>query len=55
MHRECPEKTNTESVLSYCSCIQVEGEKPHSAEAAAMRKEKSTMSSQGILWEDVLL
>jgi hypothetical protein len=29
MHRECPEKTNTESMLSYCSCTLV-GEKPHS-------------------------
>jgi hypothetical protein len=28
LHRECPEKTNTESMLSCCNCTLVEGEKP---------------------------
>jgi hypothetical protein len=31
LHRECPEKTNTESVPSCCSCALVEGETPHPA------------------------
>jgi DNA replicative helicase MCM subunit Mcm2 (Cdc46/Mcm family) len=31
LHRECPEKTNTESTPRCCNCIAVEGEKPHPA------------------------
>jgi hypothetical protein len=31
LNRECPEKTNTESTPSCCSCTPVEGEKPHPA------------------------
>jgi hypothetical protein len=31
LHRECPEKTNTESTPSCCNCTPVEGEKPHPA------------------------
>jgi hypothetical protein len=41
LHRDYPEKTNTESMLSCCSCTLVEGEKPHpvSYRAAATWKE----------------
>jgi hypothetical protein len=31
LHRECPEKTNTESTPSCCNCTLVEAEKHHSA------------------------
>jgi hypothetical protein len=31
LHRECPEKTNTESAPSCCNCALVGGEKPHPA------------------------
>jgi hypothetical protein len=31
LHRECPEKTNTESTSSCCNCTLVEGKKPHPA------------------------
>jgi hypothetical protein len=29
LHRECPEKTNAESMLSCCNCTLAEGEKSH--------------------------
>jgi hypothetical protein len=31
LHRECPQKTNTESTPNCCNCTLVEGEKPHPA------------------------
>jgi hypothetical protein len=31
MHRECPEKTNTESTLRCCNCTLIERENPHTA------------------------
>jgi hypothetical protein len=31
VHRECPEKTNTESTPRCCSCTLLEGENPHPA------------------------
>jgi hypothetical protein len=31
LHRECPEKTNTEPMPSCCNCTLVEGQKPHPA------------------------
>jgi hypothetical protein len=31
LHRECPEKMNTESKPSLCNCTLVEGEKTHPA------------------------
>jgi hypothetical protein len=40
VHRECPEKTNTESTLSCCNCTLVEGEKPHPASYRGCSHEK---------------
>jgi hypothetical protein len=31
LHRECPEKTNTESMPRCCNCTLIEGEEPHPA------------------------
>jgi hypothetical protein len=57
---ECPEKINIESMPSCCNCI-LGGETSTSfiprLQHAKRRtaKEKSTTSSQQILWEDVIL
>jgi hypothetical protein len=57
LHRECPEKTNTESRSSCCNCTPVEGKKSYPVSYRGCRhvkvgtaKEKSTTSSQGIIW-----
>jgi hypothetical protein len=62
LHREYPEKTNTESKLSWCNCTLAEGEKPHPASYRCCSQckrrtsnKKSTMNSQGILWKGVFL
>jgi hypothetical protein len=61
LHRECPEKTNTESTPSCHRCILEEkGETSSSVISRLPPRErrttkKSTTSSQGILWQDVLL
>jgi hypothetical protein len=60
LHRECPEKVNTESTLSCWNCTLVEREKPHSIYITRMQPcerrtaKKSTRSSQEIFWENVL-
>jgi hypothetical protein len=61
LHRECPEKTNTESMLSCCNWTLVEGQKPHpvSYRGCSHSKEepqrRKAQAPKGILWGDVLL
>jgi hypothetical protein len=58
LHSDCPEKTNTGSTPICFSCTPEEWQKPHPMSyrgCSHMWKEKRKASSQGILWEDILL